>query len=106
MLYSQLETVYREQKKQTINVKVDQVQTERSAQYLGSKITKKYGKRNWKTTHTVIVCNGGGGQSFGAFIPKGLTLELEGDSNDYFGKGLSGGKAYCISSERKHLQGR
>ena len=35
---------------------------------------------------------GGGGQSFGAFIPQGLTLELEGDSNDYFGKGLSGGK--------------
>ena len=33
-----------------------------------------------------------GGQSFGAFIPKGLTLELTGDSNDYFGKGLSGGK--------------
>ena len=37
-------------------------------------------------------CNGAGGQSFGAFIPKGLTLELVGDSNDYFGKGLSGGK--------------
>ena len=37
-------------------------------------------------------CNGSGGQSFGAFIPKGLTLELCGDSNDYFGKGLSGGK--------------
>ena len=36
-------------------------------------------------------CKGSGGQSFGAFIPKGLTLELEGDSNDYFGKGLSGG---------------
>ena len=37
-------------------------------------------------------CKGAGGQSFGAFIPKGLTLELVGDSNDYFGKGLSGGK--------------
>ena len=37
-------------------------------------------------------CDGSGGQSFGAFIPKGLTLELEGDSNDYLGKGLSGGK--------------
>ena len=34
-------------------------------------------------------CKGAGGQSFGAFIPKGLTLELVGDSNDYFGKGLS-----------------
>ena len=39
-----------------------------------------------------VKCNGSGGQSFGAFIPKGLTLELVGDSNDYFGKGLSGGK--------------
>ena len=37
-------------------------------------------------------CQGGGGQSFGAFIPKGLTIRLEGDANDYFGKGLSGGK--------------
>ena len=40
----------------------------------------------------MIHCEGAGGQSFGAFIPKGLTLELTGDSNDYFGKGLSGGK--------------
>lgn len=39
-----------------------------------------------------ISCSGSGGQSFGAFIPRGLTLELVGDSNDYFGKGLSGGK--------------
>jgi len=40
----------------------------------------------------LVKCNGAGGQSFGAFVPKGLTLELVGDSNDYFGKGLSGGK--------------
>ena len=40
----------------------------------------------------MINCHGAGGQSFGAFIPKGLTLKLTGDSNDYFGKGLSGGK--------------
>ncbi len=39
-----------------------------------------------------VHCYGSGGQSFGAFIPKGLTLDLHGDSNDYFGKGLSGGK--------------
>ena len=39
-----------------------------------------------------VLCNGAGGQSFGAFVPKGLTLELVGESNDYFGKGLSGGK--------------
>ena len=40
----------------------------------------------------VITCHGGGGQSFGAFLPKGVTLALEGDCNDGFGKGLSGGK--------------
>ena len=45
-----------------------------------------------RTTATSITCHGGGGQSFGAFIPKGLTLELEGDCNDGLGKGLSGGK--------------
>jgi glutamate synthase (ferredoxin) len=40
----------------------------------------------------VLNCSGAAGQSFGAFIPSGLTLKLEGDANDYFGKGLSGGK--------------
>lgn len=58
---------------------------------LGSEITKKYHDTLAEDTFKVI-CHGAGGQSFGAFIPKGLTLELIGDSNDYFGKGLSGGK--------------
>ena len=49
-------------------------------------------RKDWMKTRYVIKCKGAGGQSFGAFIPKGLTLELTGDSNDYFGKGLSGGK--------------
>ncbi len=57
----------------------------------GSEITKKYGGTLADDTY-VVKCHGSGGQSFGAFIPKGLTLVLEGDSNDYFGKGLSGGK--------------
>ncbi len=57
---------------------------------LGSDITRKFGSSLPDDTFTVR-CKGGGGQSFGAFIPKGLTLELEGDANDYFGKGLSGG---------------
>ena len=57
---------------------------------LGAEITRK--NKNGLADDTITVhCNGAGGQSFGAFIPKGLTLELEGDSNDYFGKGLSGG---------------
>lgn len=58
---------------------------------LGSEITKRLGDNVEEDTYHVL-CNGAGGQSFGAFIPKGLTLELVGESNDYFGKGLSGGK--------------
>ena len=57
----------------------------------GSEITKKYGDTLADDTFKII-CSGSGGQSFGAFIPNGLTMELRGDSNDYFGKGLSGGK--------------
>lgn len=57
----------------------------------GAEITKRYCNTLSDDTFTVK-CNGGGGQSFGAFIPKGLTLRLVGDSNDYLGKGLSGGK--------------
>lgn len=71
-----------------INVK----NTDRSfGTIFGSEITKKYYNTLADDTFKVI-CNGSGGQSFGAFIPNGLTLELVGDSNDYFGKGLSGGK--------------
>ncbi|MDR1771111.1 MAG: glutamate synthase large subunit [Hungatella sp.] len=57
----------------------------------GSEITRLYPDGLAEDTFT-INCTGSGGQSFGAFIPRGLTLELVGDSNDYFGKGLSGGK--------------
>lgn len=58
---------------------------------LGSEITRRLGDDVEEDSYRVL-CNGAGGQSFGAFIPKGLTLELVGESNDYFGKGLSGGK--------------
>lgn len=58
---------------------------------LGSEITKN-NEDGLEEDSLKVKCNGSGGQSFGAFIPKGLTLEIEGDSNDYFGKGLSGGK--------------
>ena len=57
----------------------------------GSEITRQCGNSLPDDSY-VITCHGGGGQSFGAFIPKGLTLELEGDCNDGLGKGLSGGK--------------
>ena len=58
---------------------------------LGSEIQKKFGNSLKDDTYTVHFA-GGAGQSFGAFIPKGLTLRLTGDANDAFGKGLSGGK--------------
>ncbi len=57
----------------------------------GSEITHRYPEGLPEDTF-LVKCSGAGGQSFGAFIPQGLTLELVGDSNDYFGKGLSGGK--------------
>jgi glutamate synthase domain-containing protein 2/glutamate synthase domain-containing protein 3 len=58
----------------------------------GSEITKKHGPNGLPEDTVHIKFKGSAGQSFGAFIPKGMTLELEGDANDYFGKGLSGGK--------------
>ena len=74
------------------SIEVDVKNTDRAfGTILGSEITKRLGDNLNEDTYRVL-CNGAGGQSFGAFIPKGLTLELVGDSNDYFGKGLSGGK--------------
>ena len=57
---------------------------------LGSDVTRLHGDGLPEGTFTVR-CTGGGGQSFGAFLPRGITLLLEGDANDYLGKGLSGG---------------
>ena len=59
---------------------------------LGSHITRKFGGTGLPEGTIELTFNGTAGQSFGAFIPKGLTLRLEGDTNDYLGKGLSGGK--------------
>ncbi len=57
---------------------------------LGSEITRRFCNSLEEGAFTVN-CKGSAGQSFGAFIPRGLTLSVEGDANDYFGKGLSGG---------------
>ncbi len=70
---------------------------------LGSTLTKRFGDTLKEDTYR-IVCKGAGGQSFGAFIPKGLTLELSGDSNDYFGKGLSGGKLIVYPPKESKFQ--
>jgi glutamate synthase (NADPH/NADH) large chain len=80
------------EKKQKASIELDVSNTDRAfGTILGAEITKKYHDTLEDDTFSVK-CKGSGGQSFGAFIPKGLTLELVGDSNDYFGKGLSGGK--------------
>lgn len=74
------------------SIEIDVRNTDRTVGTIfGSEITRIHKSSLSDDTYTVK-CNGSGGQSFGAFIPKGLTLELVGDSNDYFGKGLSGGK--------------
>ena len=74
------------------SLEIDVANTDRAlGTLLGAEITRRFDDKLDDDTYTVK-CNGAGGQSFGAFIPKGLTLELVGDSNDYFGKGLSGGK--------------
>ena len=59
---------------------------------VGSEITKKHGPEGLPEDTVHLKFNGSAGQSFGAFMPRGMTHELEGDANDYFGKGLSGGK--------------
>ena len=59
---------------------------------LGSEVTRKYGGAGLPDDTIKIHFVGSAGQSFGAFVPKGMTLTLEGDANDYVGKGLSGGK--------------
>jgi glutamate synthase (ferredoxin) len=59
---------------------------------LGSEITRRYGAEGLPDDTIRIQFKGSAGQSFGAFVPNGMTLMLEGDSNDYLGKGLSGGK--------------
>jgi glutamate synthase (NADPH/NADH) large chain len=59
---------------------------------LGHEVTKKYGGAGLPDDTIDITFTGSAGQSFGAFLPKGITLRLEGDANDYVGKGLSGGR--------------
>ena len=79
-------------KKEKRSLEVDITNTNRAfGTMFGSEIVRKYGNTLEDDSYHIL-CRGSGGQSFGAFIPNGLTLELEGDSNDYFGKGLSGGR--------------
>ena len=67
---------------------------------LGSEVTRKYGGTGLSSGTIDLTFIGSAGQSFGAFVPKGITLRLEGDSNDYLAKGLSGGKI-IVRPDRK-----
>ncbi|MCM1007744.1 MAG: glutamate synthase large subunit [Ruminococcus flavefaciens] len=91
VIMKKMSSALKNKTKKTIDINV--VNTDRSLGTLfGAEITRKYGDNTLEDDTYIVKCTGSGGQSFGAFIPKGLTLELSGDSNDYFGKGLSGGK--------------
>jgi glutamate synthase domain-containing protein 2/glutamate synthase domain-containing protein 1/glutamate synthase domain-containing protein 3 len=66
---------------------------------LGSEVTRRFGPQGLPSDTIHFHFQGSAGQSFGAFVPPGMTLELEGDANDYFGKGLSGGKVILYPPE-------
>ncbi len=90
VLREKFKSAFKNGSKKTISLDVSN--TDRSlGTAFGSEITARFGDSLEEDTFKAV-CTGSGGQSFGAFIPRGLTLELVGDSNDYFGKGLSGGK--------------
>ena len=67
---------------------------------LGSALTKRYGANGLPDDTIQIEFNGSAGQSFGAFLPKGITMRLHGDANDHVGKGLSGGRLIVRPSRR------
>ena len=90
VLLKKLEKAVEKGTKASLDLKVGN--TDRSfGTILGAEITRQH-KDGMPEDTITINCTGAGGQSFGAFIPKGLTLRLCGDTNDYYGKGLSGGK--------------
>ena len=88
--------------KQSIDVKITNLNRTVGTLF-GAEITRKYGQSLEEDLFTVN-CKGSAGQSFGAFIPKGLTINVEGDANDYFGKGLSGGTLSLKAPEHFSLR--
>jgi len=67
---------------------------------LGAEITRRFGGAGLPDNTVNVTLHGTAGNSFGAFIPKGLTLRLYGDANDYVGKGLSGGRVIVRPDEK------
>ena len=90
ILQKEFKDALHKKQKRSIEIEVSNVYRAFGTSF-GAEITRLYHDTLEDDMYTVK-CNGSGGQSFGAFIPRGLTLELVGDSNDYFGKGISGGK--------------
>ncbi len=83
-----------------ISISADVSSTDRSfGTLLGSRVTADY-KNTLPEDSIRVTANGGGGQSFGAFLPKGVSIRLYGDANDGFGKGLSGGKLIVLPSKK------
>lgn len=100
VLLKKLGTALKKGAKASVSVEVSN--TDRTfGTIFGAEITRQH--KNGLPEDTLTVnCKGSGGQSFGAFIPKGLTLNLEGDTNDYYGKGLSGGKLVIYPPKNRH----
>ncbi|RZU61208.1 glutamate synthase large subunit [Zhihengliuella halotolerans] len=81
------------ERRQPVRISLDVINTDRSVgTMLGNKVTKTFGIEELATDTIDITLKGQAGQSLGAFMPAGITLRLFGDSNDYVGKGLSGGR--------------
>ena len=100
VLLKKLGTALKKGEKASVSVEVSN--TDRTfGTIFGAEITRQHKSGLPEDTLTVN-CKGSGGQSFGAFIPKGLTLNLEGDTNDYYGKGLSGGKLVIYPPKNRH----
>ena len=73
---------------------------------LGSELTRRHGSAGLPDDTIQLKFNGSAGQSFGAFVPRGITLTLEGDANDYIGKGLSGGKIIVYPAQDRAVRRR
>ncbi len=69
---------------------------------LGCELTRRYGGAGLPADTIQVRFTGSAGQSFGAFVPRGITMRLEGDANDYFGKGLSGGRLVLFPPRSGH----
>lgn len=100
VLLKKLGTALKKGEKASVSVEVSN--TDRTfGTIFGAEITRQH-KNGLPEDTLTLNCKGSGGQSFGAFIPKGLTLNLEGDTNDYYGKGLSGGKLVIYPPKNRH----